>query len=102
VAKQLGPNMVRTSLTPEQVRMILRIHRTDRYTRRAQGFERGTLGLREKLAKTFGVSPEVIKKITSLKHNQHGRPRRERFPGIALKSIERNVQHRLRRLGVLT
>ena len=76
--------------------MILRIYWTDRYQRRAQGFVRGTPGLRQRLDKQVGVSEEVIKKTVGIKPNEYGRPRRDRFPSIALGSLKRHVQHRLR------
>lgn len=88
-----SPGMVRTKLTLEQVRMILRIYWTDQYARRKQGL-RTTPGLRVRLAEQFEVSVEVIKKVISIKHNQHGRRRRVRFKTIALKSIQRHVRKR--------
>lgn len=75
--------------------MILRIFYTDRYQRQAKGKTMGTPGLRGRLAKQFDVSPEVIKKITGLKDNQHGQKRRVRFSGIAIKTIKRRVQNHL-------
>jgi len=78
--------------------MILRIIWIDRYQRAAQGKSCGTVGLRDRLAHRFGTSPEVIKKIAGLKHEQYGKRRRKRFPGIALKSIQRHAQNRLRKL----
>lgn len=79
--------------------MILRIYWTDRYQRQAIG-KSTTLGLRQRLAKQFDVSVEVIKKIISIKHNQHGQRRRRRFRTISLKSIQRSVKQRLRQRGV--
>jgi hypothetical protein len=92
--KQIWEGMSRTSLTLPQVRMIYRIYWTDKYQRHAAGFTRTTRGIFERLGKTFGVSTEVIRQIAKLRDNQHGKPKRERFPTIALKSIRRNVKNR--------
>lgn len=88
-----------SSLTLPQVRMILRIYWTDRYTRLARG-KRTTPGLRVRLARQFDVSVEVIKKLISIKHNQHGQLRRARFKTVSLPSIQRNVKRRLRQRGI--
>lgn len=79
--------------------MILRIYWTDRYQRRALGFTRCTLGIRERLAKQFNVSVEVIKKVVGIKH-QRGLIRRQRFNTIALHSIQSSVKKRLRERGI--
>lgn len=80
--------------------MILRIYWTDRYQRQAIGFNRCTPGIRERMAKQFDVSVEVIKKLVGIRHNQHAQPRRRRFRTISLKSIQRHVKERLRRDGL--
>jgi hypothetical protein len=90
----MGEGMRRTSLKLPQVHLILRIYYTDRYQRRDLGLQRATPGLYDRLARQFGVSREVIKKIVSIRENQYGWPRRKRFPSIALKSIKRNVKNR--------
>lgn len=89
-----------SSLTLEEQRLILRIFWTDRYQRRALGFNRSTIGLLPRLAKQFDVSTEVIKKLVGIKHNQYGCRRRQRFKGIALGSIQRHVKRRLRARGI--
>lgn len=89
----IAPGHTLSSLALPQVRMILRIYWTDRYRRRKLGL-RSTTGLKPRLAREFDVSIEVIKKIVAIKHNQHGRRRRQRFKTIALKTIQRNVQKR--------
>lgn len=90
--------MVRSSLSLPQVRMILRIYWTDRYTRRAQGLKNATHGMQKRLAQQFRTSPDVIKKVVSIKHNQHGQPRRERYPTVNLRGIQVGVQTRLKKL----
>jgi len=93
--------MARSPLSLDQVRMILRIFWTDRYTRKAAGLSTTTRGLRGRLAKQFGVSEEVIKKITYIKKNQTGAKRRTRYKTIALGSLQRNVKARLRKRGII-
>ena len=97
--RKIAPGRTESSLTLPQVRMILRIYWTDQYVRRKQGL-RTTPGLRVRLAEQFGTSVEVIKKVISIKENQHRRHRRSRFKTIALKSIKRNVQRRLRQRDI--
>lgn len=97
---KIAPGRTLSSLTLDQVRMILRIYWTDRYQRRALGFKRCTHGTRERLAKQFDVSVEVIKKVVSIKENQHRRQRRQRFKTVALKTIKRHVQERLRQRDI--
>lgn len=97
--RKIAPGRTLSSLTTPQVRMILRIYWTDRYQRRALGFTRCTLGIRERLARQFDVSVEVIKKMIAIKHNQHGRQRRQRFKTISLRAIQRQVRKRLDQHG---
>lgn len=96
---KIGPARTLSSLSTAQVRMILRIYWTDRYQRRMLGYIRGTIGIRNRLARQFGVSIETIKKIVGIKHNQHGRRRRNRFKTISLASIQSGVKERLRKRG---
>lgn len=98
--RQIAHHRTLSSLTVEQQRMILRIFWLDRYQRRALGFNRSTIGLRARLAKQFDVSPEVIKKLVGIKHNQYGYRRRVRFKSIALGSIQRHVKKRLRHRNI--
>lgn len=98
---KIGPARTLSSLSAAQVRMILRIYWTDRYQRRMLGYIRGTIGIRNRLARQFGVSIETIKKIVGIKHNQHGRRRRNRFKTISLASIQSGVKERLRKRGTL-
>lgn len=93
---KIAPGRTLSSLKLEQVRMILRIYWTDRYQRRVIGLNRCTPGIRERLAKQFDVSIEVIKKVVGVKHSR----RRLRFKTISLKTIKRNVQTRLRQRGI--
>lgn len=97
---KIGPARTLSSLTLPQVRMILRIYWTDRYTRRARGKLGTTLGLRIRLAQQFDVSVEVVKKVISIKHNQYGWPRRNRFKTVSLLSIQRTVKRRLQQRGI--
>lgn len=85
------------SLSLDQVRMILRIYWTDIYLREQKGL-RGTYGLRDRLATRFNTTPEIIKKIVSIKHNSRGK-RRARYPSISLQRIQVHVKHRLRKTG---
>lgn len=84
-------------LTPAQVRLILRIYWTDQYTRRAQGFSKGTYGLHARLIKKFGVGRSTIERITEMVND----PDRRRYPGIHLTQIKRLVKVQLRRRGIL-
>lgn len=97
---KIGPGRTLSSLTLAQVRMILRIYWTDRYQQQALGFNRCTPRLRERLARQFDVSVEVIKKIVGIRHNQNSRRRRVRFKTIKLQSIQSSVKHRLHQRGV--
>jgi hypothetical protein len=91
----IQPGMRRTTLTHEQVRMIVLIYYTDLYQRRELGLTRCTTGLRPRLAKQFGASIETIKKIIGMPHNG-SRKRRKRFPGIALSNIQNSARKRVR------
>lgn len=84
--------MVTTSLTIPQVQMILQIYWTDRYMRQSIGGDRSSRNLLTRIAKQFGVSVEVIKKVTALKDSAN----RERFPTIRVGDIKRRIRHRLR------
>lgn len=97
--RKIAPGRTLSSLTTPQVRMILRICWTDRYQRRAEGFNRCTPGIRERLARQFDVSVEVIKKVMGVRHNRQDR-RRSRFKTIALKTIQREVKERLGQRGI--
>lgn len=98
--RKIAPGRTLSSLSLPQVRMILRIYWTDLYQRRALGFKQPTRGIRERLARQFDVSIEVIKKVVTIRHNQHGRPRRQRFKTISLKTIQRRVKSHLHQRGI--
>lgn len=89
------------SLSLPQVRMILQIYWTDYYTRKHQGYKACSRGIRERLARKFGTNVEVIKKVISIKHNIRGKPRRRRYPTIALQTLQTKVRKRLQQTGVL-
>lgn len=82
----------RTILSPAQVRMILRIYWTDKLQRREIG-KRCSRGLLNRIAKQFGVSVHVIKKITDMTDAV----RRRRFASIRVRDIKYDVQHHLKR-----
>lgn len=97
-AGKLSPGMSIGQLTPKQVRMVLRIYWTDQYTRRAEGFTRGTRGLIKRLAFQSDVSADTIEKITVLTNDP---AKRTRYKTVSLTTIKRLVKLRLRTRGII-
>lgn len=98
----MKPGHNTSPLKPEDVRLILRIYWTDKYAREAYGFKRSTPGIRNRLAKQFGVSYEVIKKIVAMKSNEHRQVRRRRrFKTIDVWMSRRAAKANLKRIGVV-
>ena len=83
----LPANARRTSLTIPQVRMILRIYWTDKTRRRHAGYNRTTNGMTARLAKQFGVSIEVIRKIVAQRDNR----KRKRFKSVKVEAIQQTT-----------
>jgi hypothetical protein len=75
--RALNPGMRRTTLTIDQVKMILRIYWIDKAKRKALGFTRSTYGLRGRLARQYRVTPNIIRNIAFLKRVKYVSVRNE-------------------------
>jgi hypothetical protein len=90
--RALNPGMRRTTLTIDQVKMILRIYWLDKAKRRADGYHNCSYRLYQRLAAQFKVSTDVIHRIADARDIQG----RKSFKSVSVRNEQCKVMQMIK------